>query len=119
MSWKEKAVDEVSDGVSRDELDSWQKFALDIVAAMCAERTRKIGFCFQNVCTYQPLLMLMSDSAGTGKSRTIRSCVRMMRELLCHHGGADGVGAGSCLLAAPTGCASFQIRSLRNSDQGN
>ena len=34
----------------------------------------------------------------------------MMREPLRHHGGADGIGASSCLLAAPTGCASFQIK---------
>ena len=34
----------------------------------------------------------------------------MQHDLLRANGGADDVVKGSCLLAAPTGCASFQIK---------
>jgi hypothetical protein len=101
VKWKDKAVDGASDGVLRRELDPWQKFAHDIVAAKCAERQRKLGFRINNVPGYQPLRLLISGSAGTGKSRTIRSFVRMQHDLVRANGGADDVMKGSCLFAAP------------------
>ena len=65
--WYGKAA--VGDGavaVERDELDAWQKFAHDIVVQ---ERTS----------AKDPLRLLLMGTAGTGKSRTVRSFVGARR----------------------------------------
>ena len=51
LKWKDRSVDGASDGLSRDELDPWQKFAHDIMAAKCVGRQRKIGFRSHSVCS--------------------------------------------------------------------
>ena len=63
-NWYGKAA--VGDGavaVERDDLDAWQKFAHDLVVQ---ERDSARG----------PLRLLLLGTAGTGKSRTVRSFVR-------------------------------------------
>ena len=65
--WYGKAA--VGDGavaVERDELDAWQKFAHDLVVQ---ERTS----------AKDPLRLLLMGTAGTGKSRTVRSFVGARR----------------------------------------
>ena len=66
-SWKGEAVADGADGVSRDELDGWQKFAHDIVARRGRETTQT------------PVRDFMIGTAGTGKSRTVRSFVGAKR----------------------------------------
>ena len=60
LKWKDGCVDAGSSGVSREELDPWQKFAHDIVATKSAERQQKIGFRVNNVPGYRPLRLSIS-----------------------------------------------------------
>ena len=60
--WYGQAVGDEGLKVSRDELDPWQKFAYDVVCQ--GGRAPGCG-----------LRMLLLGSAGTGKSRTVRSFV--------------------------------------------
>ena len=73
-------------------LDAWQKFARDIAAREGA----KDG---------APVRLMITGAAGTGKSSTIRAIVCARRR------GLKGLARRqACLLAAPTGCASFQMK---------
>ena len=68
VAWYGKAfVGDGADGVRRDELDPWQKFAHDIVMDPRHSLT-------------SPLRLMMLGSAGTGKSRTVRAFVGSRRE---------------------------------------
>ena len=112
--WKGEAVADGDDGVSRGELDGWQKFAHDIVARRGRETTRAPVRCF------------MIGTAGTGKSRTVRSFVGAKRLIVRRHVEAEfGPNALQfrvvqekinnavrycCQLGAPTCCASFQLK---------
>ena len=117
--WYGKAhVGDGADVVERADLDAWQKFAHDIV--MDSRHTDS-----------DPLRMMLMGSAGTGKSRTVRSFVSSKRKSVKEEWagplqraelGADADACkkvkdamdehvrNSCLLAAPTGCASFQLK---------
>ena len=110
--WFGKAcVGDGADRVSPDELDGWQRFAHDIVMD---ERHKPAT----------PLRLMLLGSAGTGKSRTIRSFVGSRRERKRRALSAPARTASRrlsaeeqeqavrdcCLLAAPTGCASFQLK---------
>ena len=106
-------MDVAGDAPSRDVLDAWQAFALDIASVKGRERASKRG----QLSDYQPLRMLCTGPAGTGKSSTIRAVVHAWREaakacpaLTRGVGGGAGVAAESTVLAAPTGCASFQMK---------
>ena len=54
--------------------------------------------------------MIMTGTAGTGKSRTIRAFVEGRRQAVMGTGVSLKQKREVCLLAAPTGCASFQLR---------
>ena len=123
--WYGQAVGDGADAVRRDELDPWQKFAHDIVTGPPEATTRE-----------EPVRLMVLGTAGTGKSRTVRSFVCTIRERLraqfekkiqdsaCRDRAGANVSATSaqlreqleealrhgCLLAAPTGCASFQLK---------
>ena len=123
--WYGQAVGDGADAVRRDELDPWQKFAHDIVTGLPGGASRT-----------EAIRLMLLGSAGTGKSRTERSFVstirdrvrvefeRKIRDLACRD--RNDVEAGVkiqklreqkeevlrhvCQLAAPTGCASFQLK---------
>ena len=113
-SWRGQAVADGADGVARDELDGWQKFAHDVVARRGQETASKPVRCF------------LIGTAGTGKSRTVRSFVGAKRavvrrtleasidsrRLQLSHVQAEIKEAirRCCQLGAPTGCASFQLK---------
>ena len=108
-------TDDVGDGadpVDAETLDDWQRFAHDVVM----DGNRGSG---------GPLRLLLLGGAGTGKSRTVRAFVGSRRARARGqvrggfqiHGGGGQYGKkerarvrNSCLLAAPAGCASFQLR---------
>ena len=112
--WQGQAVGDGADGVGRHELDPWQCFAHDIVARRdreaCLDRVR----CF------------MIGTAGTGKSRTVRSFVGVRRNFvkqqlerqysLSQRSTPEVMKKIKdalrycCQLGAPTGCASFQLK---------
>ena len=106
--WRVQEVDGGADAVARAELDEWQGFAHDIVMMKARERDACGGL----LGKYEPLRMILTGDAGTGKTRTIRATVGTRRELLAERLGPEGAAAvrGVCALAAPTGCASFQLR---------
>ena len=123
--WYGQAVGDGADAVRRDELDPWQKFAHDIVTGLPGGAIRT-----------EAIRLFLLGSAGTGKSRTVRSFVCTLRDrvraefekkiqdLACTRGNDVSVRAKIeklrvqkeealrhvCLLAAPTGCASFQLK---------
>jgi len=112
--WRGAAVRGDVEVVSREQLDPWQKFAYDVVCARSSRARSKA------------LRMFLTGTAGTGKSRTVRSFVQARRDKASQSkreelngeglGGSDlekqveEAGAESCVLAAPTGCASFQMK---------
>ena len=110
-AWYGKAsVGDGADEVLPEGLDPWQRFAHDIV--LDGRHSLKA-----------PLRMMLLGTAGTGKSRTVRSFVGSVRKRVRKDlAGKPGRGRGkelenvdervrnSCLLAAPTGCASFQLK---------
>jgi len=59
---------------------------------------------------YKPVRMIMTGTAGTGKSRTLRAIVRRRREREMAKGKTEEESARCCISAAPTGCASFQMK---------
>ena len=80
-----------------EDLDDWQRFAHDIVKAAADEAP-------------SPLRLIMTGTAGTGKSRTIKAMVKARSfKRVVGKFGAKSSGR-PCLLAAPTGCASFQLK---------
>ena len=112
QQWYQKVdVGDGADPVDPEDLDEWQRFAYDVAM----DDTR---------ASADPLRMMLLGGAGTGKSRTVRSIVGGRRERARRsvYGGLQ-IAAGattdqekrsavknSCLLAAPTGCASFQLK---------
>ena len=113
-SWRGQAVADGADGVAREELDGWQKFAHDIVARR------------GQVTTSRPVRCFLIGTAGTGKSRTVRSFVGAKRAVVKRQLEAsmdprklqilrvqDEIKEAvrlCCQLGAPTGCASFQLK---------
>ena len=113
-SWKGQAVADGADGVERHELDGWQKFAHDIVTRHGQETTSR------------PIRCFLIGTAGTGKSRTVRSfvgskraAVRRKLEASIDHrrllqprvqNDIKEAVRHCCQLGAPTGCASFQLK---------
>ena len=53
--------------------------------------------------------LIVTGGAGMGKSYTVRSFVREVKGLVLAAFG-DAAAEASCLLGAPTGCASFQLK---------
>jgi len=93
-----RGVDADMLGGGDDELDPWQAFARDIMALRDAPAVRK------------PLRLIMTGTAGSGKSRTIKAAVRA-RSFRSVQGKFDAKRSRrACVLAAPTGCASFQLK---------
>ena len=108
--WKGQPVQSAGEAPRREALDRWQAFAVDIASSKACERIRNR----YHLSVYQPLRMLCTGSAGAGKSITIRSIVCAWREKFGAAQASAGAGAGaadeSTVLAAPTGCASFQMK---------
>ena len=104
--FKRDVTSGAGDGVERDELDSWQKFAYDIVMYKQEQRTKLSD----RTGEIAPLRMLMLGTAGTGKSRTIRSFVEALREQRKREGVSPSEFEQVVAMGAPTGCASFQMK---------
>ena len=110
-AWEDAEVDGEDEGVERGLLDPWQRFAHDIVVSSGAERDR-LDESVERLAKYQPLRLILTGMAGTGKSRTVRAFVKGRRGVL-RKGKPRATDASvkrCCILAAPTGCASFQMR---------
>ena len=104
--WRGQDVEgDDEDGAPRATLDAWQGFACDIVAHHESERVRLLGA--GRLGQYKPLRMLLVGTAGCGKSSTVRSIVRSRRASAVARGESLQMARGSCVLGAPTGCASF------------
>ena len=113
-AWKGGGVADGADAIEREELDGWQRFAHDI-ALRRGQTTDD-----------RPVRCFLIGSAGTGKSRTVRSFVSAKRavvktklertfdarKLLTHNVQEEIKEAVrySVQLGAPTGCASFQLK---------
>jgi hypothetical protein len=69
--WYGKAVGDGADAVKRDDLDPWQKFAHDIVTGQPGTTKRDAA-----------VRLMLLGTAGTGKSRTVRSFVCTIRDRL-------------------------------------
>ena len=108
--WKGQAVDNDGDGVTREDLDPWQKFAHDIAVEKLKERLRLSKQSVTQLSDYQPLRLIITGHAGSGKSRTLRAIVRTERSMLREHGADEATVRKCCALAAPTGCASFHMK---------
>ena len=99
-AWKAETVDAEVDAVGPDRLDAWQRFAFDIAEWSGEQRRARKGSTLR-LRGFHPLRLILTGTAGTGKSRTVRAIVRRRRER---------ESRDACLLAAPTGCASFLMK---------
>ncbi|MGB1141216.1 MAG: AAA family ATPase, partial [Halioglobus sp.] len=104
--WRGTSVARSGDGVARDQLDEWGKFAFDIVMDHARRHDARAS-----VFRQRPLRLVLTGGAGSGKSTTVRAMVRHVKELVRGHGHhAVRTADDACILAAPTGCASFQMK---------
>ena len=113
--WRGEDVDgHDGDGAVRGDLDHWQAFAYDVVEHHDMERERlEARASLQNTGSsthYKPLRLFLTGKPGAGKSLVVRSFVRARRASAHARGVAKHVSRGACVLAAPTGCASFQMK---------
>jgi hypothetical protein len=130
--WQGGSVKAGEDGVRRELLDAWQGFAYDVMDQKAEEREAlellATGASAEggadedgedvdaqalptgSLSKYKPVRMIMTGTAGTGKSRTLRAIVRRRRERVLANGKTEEQSAGSCISAAPTGCASFHMK---------
>ena len=95
-------------------MDEDQAFAYVIFETKAVEREEKAAL--GDLSTFRALCIFMTGTAGMGKSRTARgiagarwrraraAAARELREL------SEEEVRGACVLAAPTGCASFQMK---------
>ena len=108
--WKEGASGGEGEVLTRETLsnDPWQAFAYDIHVKKMDERAdlERQG----KLHLYRALRMYLTGTAGTGKSRTIRAICGMRRARAAAAGQAEEDVRDCCVLAAPTGCASFQLK---------
>ena len=118
--WREAGGVAEGDGVARDGLDVWGRFAFDVVETKAAAREQWLARGRLSRRVTKPLRLILSGGAGSGKSTAVRAIVRRTRERKVRRlGGASKVSANcvfkkhvkmSCVLAAPTGTASFQFK---------
>ena len=118
-AWREEGAVAEGDGVGRDDLDVWGRFAYDIVEQKAAARQRWLARGRRTLRQGKPLRLVLTGGAGSGKSTTVRALVRAQRERTTRRlGGAQAVLRDgkrkhvkmSCVLSAPTGTASFQMK---------
>ena len=107
--WRGSAVDDDVEVPDIDELDKeGQRFLYDVLEAKSQERDawHREG---KNI-KFKPARVICAGTAGSGKSHVIRSIVKRKRQRVALMG-ADGASVrGCCVLAAPTGSASFQMK---------
>ena len=106
-AWKKKSVRSTVNAVLRSDLDDeGQGFYADILEFKAEERERleRAG----KLDEYEGLRLFLTGTAGTGKSTTVRAGVHARRQRGVSEGNA--VNEDACVLAAPTGCASFQMK---------
>ena len=101
--WRGAEVNE-HEHVLYSELDQFQRFAYDIVEHKVQQRLQTYS-----LTNHNPLRLFVTGGAGTGKSRTIRAFAARTQEQVSQRRGPEVAGK-ACILAAPTGCASFQMK---------
>ena len=126
-AWRGSAVIGSEEVVEREQLDAWQGFAYDILEQKADERERLVargggrrvggvegdeegGLGPSVLRDYEPARVILTGPAGTGKSRSIRAIVARRRRRARRAGASEEAAGRSCVLAAPTGCASFQMK---------
>ena len=125
-NWKGQSVFGSEETVEREQLDAWQGFAYDILERKAEEREKLVarggggrvghdrdedgGLAPLSLQAYDPLRLILTGPAGTGKSRTVRASVAARRRRAVAVGASEEEAGRTCVLAAPTGCASFQMK---------
>ena len=120
-AWREAGTAARGDGCSYEELDVWARFAYKIAMRKADERDAwrgaEEGRGIRRQRVTAPLRMIVTGGAGSGKSTTIRALVRARREKTASrltHVRNDKLKQGrmkhTCILASPTGTASFQMK---------
>ncbi len=119
-TWREAGAAARGDGLTREELDTWGRFAYDIVAEKARERDDWLGSeqaRHRPRRRTKPLRMILTGGAGSGKSTTVRALVRARRERTAQRltqvrdvKRKQKRLKFTCVLSAPTGTASFQMK---------
>ena len=96
----DQAAQELADKKADKEesLDPWQEFARDVLARRGMDDASP------------PLRLILTGTAGSGKSRTIKAGVRARSMRSVKNKFDVKQQRRVCVLAAPTGCASFQLK---------
>ena len=106
--WHGSAVRDNTEAPDREDLDVWQRFMFDILD-LKAKELEDLDRQFLRH-RYKALRLICAGSAGSGKSMTIRSIVKRRRYRAERCGKQGDDVAHCCALAAPTGCAAFQMK---------
>jgi hypothetical protein len=104
-------VDESTDVL--DELDPWQRFAVDIILYHVQTRLQaSLNGTLRKHLTEGPgvLRLILTGTSGSGKSRTIKAVVGQVRRMLRECNFTEEELLRACVLSAPTGTAAFQMR---------
>ena len=111
VEWGGSAVEQEDEAEEeRKPLDEYQEFAARIVEERARQRLACEGQGLGPALrAYRPLRLIVTGSAGMGKSRTVRTSVRRVKRAVARVRG-PAKAAASCVLGAPTGSAAFQIR---------
>ena len=107
--WKGSAVDDDVEVPDISELDEHgQRFLYDLMDAKSDERDRWLRE--SKKFKFKPARVICAGTAGSGKSHVLRSIVKQKRRRAVISG-VDGASVrGCCVLGAPTGSASFQMK---------
>ena len=114
QAWTKTVAGGDGEALTPDDMDAEQAFAYNIAEAKAEERATRARN--GTLGKYRALRLIMTGTAGTGKSRTVRAiagarrrrarhaCIREQREV------KEDEVRNACVLCAPTGCASFQMK---------
>ena len=96
--WREAGGVAEGDGVARDRLDVWGRFAFDVVETKAAAREQWLARGRLSRRLAEPLRLILSGGAGSGKSTAIRAIVRAQRQLKTRQLGGEATVSGNPVL---------------------
>ena len=79
QAWRGLPVRSSARAAEREGLDVWQKFAYDVVMARARERVRRGE---DTLAGFDPLRLILTGGAGSGKTRTVRAFLETLRRRL-------------------------------------
>ena len=96
--------------MERERLEEEARIAQEARAGQRCGGDEEGGLPAHALQSYEPGRVILTGPAGTGKSRTVRAIVASRRRRAVAKGLSEDDALRTSVLAAPTGCASFQMK---------